>query len=172
VVAGNVALARLMCGSTVRVSPLVAVTPRLSVAVTLTAGDPADVGVPVKLPDEFDELRVTPSTVSGVKLRVPVPPVAAIVVVKGTPASAVGKDVVVIIGGGFTVIESDSVADTPLASVIFTVKVDVVAVGASVPVMLDPANERLAGSEPEEMLKALNGCVPPVADSGWEYADP
>ena len=77
-----------------------------------------------------------------------------------------------ITGGGFTVIVSGCVADTPLASVIFTVKVDVVAVGASVPVMLDPPKERLAGSEPEEMPNALNGCVPPVADSGWEYADP
>jgi len=76
------------------------------------------------------------------------------------PCSPVAAKVVVIIGGGFTVIDSGCVADTPLASVIFTVKVDVVAVGASVPLMVDPFNARPEGSEPEEMLKALSGAVP------------
>jgi hypothetical protein len=79
---------------------------------------------------------------------------------------------VVIIGGGFTVIESGCVADTPLASVIFTVKADAAAVGASVPLMVDPFNDKPEGSDPEEMLKGLSGDMPPVADSGWEYADP
>jgi hypothetical protein len=53
-----------------------------------------------------------------------------------------------------------------LASVIFTVKVDVVAVGASVPLMVDPFNAKPEGSDPAEILKALRGDVPPVADSG------
>jgi hypothetical protein len=38
--------------------------------------EPGYVGIPVKVPDE---LRITPSTVRGVKERVPVPPVALIV---------------------------------------------------------------------------------------------
>ena len=69
-------------------------------------------------------------------------------------------------------IESGCVADTPLASVIFTVKADVAPVGASVPLMVDPFNDKPEGSDPAEMLKALSGAVPPVADSGSEYADP
>ena len=69
-------------------------------------------------------------------------------------------------------IESGCVVDTPLASVIFTVKADVAAFGASGPLMVDPFNDKPEGSDPEEMLKALRGCVPPVADSGSEYGDP
>ncbi len=71
-----------------------------------------------------------------------------------------------IIGGGFTVIESGCVADTPLASVIFTVKLEVVAVGASVPLMIDPFSAKPEGSDPVEMLKGLSGNVPPAANSG------
>ena len=54
-----------------------AVTPRASVTVAVRGNEPACEGVPAKVPKE---LRIRPSTVKGLKARVPVPPEAAKVV--------------------------------------------------------------------------------------------
>ena len=63
---------------------------------------------------------------------------------------------------------SDCVAATELASLIFTVKADVAAVGLSVPAMVDPLSVRPAGRDPDEILQALSGGVPPLTTNGCE----
>ena len=77
-----------------------------------------------------------------------------------------------IAGPGFTVIVRACTALTLFASLIFTVKVDVAAFAASGPLMVEPFSPRPEGSEPDEMLQALSGGVPPVTDNDCEYAAP
>ena len=78
---------------------------------------------------------------------------------------AVASDVVEMVGAAFTVIVSDWVSLTPLASVIETVKVWVDAEELTVPLITPvvPFSVRPVGSEPCETLQLLRGAVPPVS---------
>ena len=82
---------------------------------------------------------------------------------------AAGSDVVVTVGGTFTVIVSDFVPDTPLASVAATVKVCEVALAPTVPDItpLLPVKLRPVGKVPPLMLQIM-GAVPPVEARVWE----
>ena len=74
--AGKLAAFNASGAFTVRVSGLVAVTPRASVTVAVNGKEPGALGTPRKLPEEA---RTRPSTFCVVKESVPLPPVAAMV---------------------------------------------------------------------------------------------
>jgi hypothetical protein len=73
-----------------------------------------------------------------------------------------GTDVVVIVGGGATVIERACVVDADMLSVALTVKFEVPTADGVPPIAPPGLSDKPAGSAPAE-IDHVNGGVPPLA---------
>ncbi len=139
--------------------------PRVSVACTANVVLPASEGVPEMIPDPLRDKPAGKTPVPTDQVYGPVPPLAASVCEYGVPAIPLGRDGVVTVTPGLTVMLKGPFALAPEVSITWTVKLHVPVVDG-VPLMVPVGARARPGGSVPELTVQVNTPVPPLAAIG------